>query len=45
MKKIVVVILTIVAFILLGLIGQADYEEEYYESNHTSQTRMPFWYE
>lgn len=45
MKKIIAIVLAIVAFLAVGLLGQADYEEETIELNHSQQVRMPYWYE
>lgn len=45
MKKILTIILILLAFFAIGLVGQADYEEETIELNHTQIVRMPYWYE
>lgn len=45
MKKIIIILLSIIAIFAVGILGQADYEEETIEMTHTQQTRMPYWYE
>lgn len=45
MKKIIAIVLAIVAFFAVGLLGQADYEEETIELTHSQQVRKPYWYE
>lgn len=44
MKKIMIIVALIGAFLLLGTAGELD-QHEYIEVNSTPQTRMPFWYE
>lgn len=45
MKKIIAIVLVIAAVLAVGLLGQADYEEETIEVIHSQQVRMPYWYE
>jgi len=45
MKKIITIILVGLMIFAIGLVGQADYEEETIELNHAQQIRMPYWYE
>lgn len=45
MKKIIAIILLGLMIFAIGLVGQADYEEETIEINNTQKTRMPYWYE
>ena len=45
MKKIITIVLFIAIILVVGLLGQADYEEETIEVTHSQQVRMPYWYE
>lgn len=45
MKKIITIIFVIAAILAVGILGQADYEEETIEVTHSQKARMPYWYE
>ena len=45
MKKLLTVILILIAILAIGIIGQSDYEYETFEATHSPVTRMPYWYE